>query len=107
MRRAFVPAVALMVWFTPEAVAGWTAEPRTGRGRQPTYSSGDRHGPDAVPGRGADRLRPATARSRSPGAGSQHPEPPDRDAGGATTAGGEGAGAPAGGQHGAEVLRPR
>src|SRR5215213_2985951 len=28
-----------MVWFTPEAVAGWTAEPRTSRGGQPTRSA--------------------------------------------------------------------
>src|SRR4051794_23337618 len=62
--------------------------------------------PGAAPDRGADRLRPATARPRSPGAGPQHPEPPGRDAGGAAPKGGECAGAPAGGQHGAEVLRP-
>src|SRR4051795_6603219 len=30
---------SLTVWFTPEAVAGWTAEPRTTRGGQPTYSA--------------------------------------------------------------------
>src|SRR4051794_40526079 len=30
---------SLTVWFTPEAVVGWTAEPRTGRGGQPTYSA--------------------------------------------------------------------
>ena len=30
---------SLTVWFTPEAVAAWTAEPRTGRGGQPRYSS--------------------------------------------------------------------
>src|SRR3954449_13521388 len=29
---------SLTVWFTPEAVAGWTAEPRTSRGGQPHYS---------------------------------------------------------------------
>jgi hypothetical protein len=27
------------VWFTPEAVAAWTAEPRTSRGGQPSYSA--------------------------------------------------------------------
>jgi hypothetical protein len=27
------------VWFTPEAVAAWRAEPRTGRGGQPSYSA--------------------------------------------------------------------
>jgi hypothetical protein len=29
----------LTVWFTPEAIAVWKAEPRTGRGGQPRYSS--------------------------------------------------------------------
>jgi hypothetical protein len=29
---------SLTVWFTPEAVEAWRAEPRTGRGGQPTYS---------------------------------------------------------------------
>src|SRR4051794_16592564 len=29
---------SLTVWFTPEAVAVWRAEPRTGRGGQPHYS---------------------------------------------------------------------
>ena len=29
---------SLTVWFTPEAIAGWTAEPRTSRGGQPSYS---------------------------------------------------------------------
>ncbi len=29
---------SLTVWFTPEAVAAWKAEPRTGRGGQPSYS---------------------------------------------------------------------
>ena len=27
------------MWFTPEAVAAWQAEPRTGRGGQPSYSA--------------------------------------------------------------------
>ena len=27
------------MWFTPEAVAAWQAEPRTGRGGQPAYSN--------------------------------------------------------------------
>ncbi len=30
---------SLTVWFTPEAIEAWKAEPRTGRGRQPTYSA--------------------------------------------------------------------
>ena len=30
---------SLTVWFTPEAVAAWKAEPRTGRGGQPAYSA--------------------------------------------------------------------
>ncbi|SDB71692.1 Transposase DDE domain-containing protein [Belnapia rosea] len=30
---------SLTVWFTPEAVEAWKAEPRTGRGRQPSYSA--------------------------------------------------------------------
>ena len=30
---------SLTVWFTPEAVEAWKAEPRTGRGGQPRYSS--------------------------------------------------------------------
>ena len=30
---------SLTVWFTPEAVAAWRAEPRTGRGGQPFYSA--------------------------------------------------------------------
>src|SRR3954454_21809691 len=29
---------SLTVWFTPEAVAAWRAEPRTTRGGQPSYS---------------------------------------------------------------------
>src|SRR3954469_6277558 len=29
---------SLTVWFTPEAVAAWTAEPRSNRGGQPSYS---------------------------------------------------------------------
>src|SRR4051794_374089 len=29
---------SLTVWFTPEAIAAWRAEPRTGRGGQPSYS---------------------------------------------------------------------
>jgi Transposase DDE domain len=29
---------SLIVWFTPEAVAAWKAEPRTTRGGQPSYS---------------------------------------------------------------------
>ena len=30
---------SLAVWFTAEAIKAWSAEPRTGRGRQPRYSS--------------------------------------------------------------------
>ena len=30
---------SLTVWFTAEAVETWKAEPRTGRGSQPRYSS--------------------------------------------------------------------
>jgi hypothetical protein len=30
---------SLTVWFTPEAVEAWKAEPRTGRGGQPSYSA--------------------------------------------------------------------
>jgi hypothetical protein len=30
---------SLTVWFTPEAVAAWRAEPRIGRGGQPSYSA--------------------------------------------------------------------
>ncbi len=30
---------SLTVWFTPEAVEAWKAEPRTGRGGQPAYSA--------------------------------------------------------------------
>src|SRR5688572_768394 len=30
---------SLTVWFTPEAVEAWKAEPRTGRGGQPRYSA--------------------------------------------------------------------
>src|SRR3954451_2155480 len=30
---------SLTVWFTAEAIEGWRAEPRTGRGGQPRYSS--------------------------------------------------------------------
>jgi hypothetical protein len=30
---------SLTGWFTPEAVAAWRAEPRTGRGGQPSYSA--------------------------------------------------------------------
>ena len=29
---------SLTVWFTPEAIEAWEAEPRTGRGGQPRYS---------------------------------------------------------------------
>ncbi len=30
---------SLTVWFTPEAVEAWKAEPRTGRGGRPAYSA--------------------------------------------------------------------
>ena len=30
---------SLTVWFTAEAIEAWKAEPRTGRGGQPRYSS--------------------------------------------------------------------
>jgi hypothetical protein len=30
---------SLTVWFSEEAIEGWRAEPRTGRGGQPRYSS--------------------------------------------------------------------
>ena len=30
---------SLTVWFTPEAIEAWKAEPRTGRGGQPRYSA--------------------------------------------------------------------
>ena len=30
---------SLTVWFTPEAIEAWTAEPRNGRGGQPIYSA--------------------------------------------------------------------
>src|ERR671910_1686673 len=30
---------SLTVWFSPDAVAAWNAEPRTGRGGQPSYSA--------------------------------------------------------------------
>src|SRR3954465_11384307 len=30
---------SLTIWFTPEAIAAWRAEPRTGRGGQPRYST--------------------------------------------------------------------
>src|SRR3712207_6472051 len=30
---------SLTVWFTPEAIEAWRAEPRAGRGGQPRYSS--------------------------------------------------------------------
>src|SRR3712207_9486399 len=30
---------SLTVWFSAEAVAAWNAEPRTGRGGQPSYSA--------------------------------------------------------------------
>ena len=30
---------SLTVWFSAEAVAAWKAEPRTGRGGQPSYSA--------------------------------------------------------------------
>ncbi len=30
---------SLTVWFTPEAVEAWRAEPRTGRGGRPLYSA--------------------------------------------------------------------
>jgi Transposase DDE domain len=30
---------SLTVWFSPEAIEGWRAEPRTGRGGQPCYSA--------------------------------------------------------------------
>src|SRR4051794_10330839 len=104
---------SLTIWFTPEAIAAWRAEPRTTRGGQPSYS--DLAIATTLTVRavfrlalrqteGADRLHPPAARSRR--AGPLDPEPPGRDAGGAAPTGGEGAGAPAGGQHGAEVLRP-
>src|SRR5918994_4166598 len=75
-------------------------------GDRPVTPSGDRHGadaagrvpPGAAPDRGADRLRPAAARARPPGAGPLHPEPPRRDAGGAAAAPRARARAPGGGQ---------
>jgi hypothetical protein len=30
---------SLTVWFSAEAIAAWKAEPRTGRGGQPSYSA--------------------------------------------------------------------
>ena len=83
---------SLTVWFTRGGDRGLGAEPRTTPGRAaPLLAPGDRHGADAAgrvplgaaPDRGADRLHPPAARSRSPGAGPLDPEPPGRDAGGA------------------------
>jgi hypothetical protein len=39
---------SLTVWFTPEAVAAWKAEPRTTRGGQPSYSAFFCNGPSVV-----------------------------------------------------------
>src|SRR4051794_9323998 len=94
---------SLTVWFTPEVIRGLGGSAAHHPGRAGLLlRSGDHDGPDAAnrvppgaaPDRGADRLRPATAWPRSPGAGSQHPQPLSRDAGGAATKGGERAGAP-------------
>ncbi len=94
---------SLTVWFTPEAIEAWRAEPRIGRGGQPSYS--DLAIATALTLRAVFRLAlrqteglvgvrgsapdPAAARAQPPGAGPLHPEPPGRDAGGATTKGGE------------------
>src|SRR3954452_14679786 len=103
---------SLVVWFTPEAVAAWRAEPRTGRGGQLAYFAlaiataltlravfllalRQTEGLIGVRGSAPD---PAVAWSWSRRAGPLHPEPPGRDAGGAAAEGGQLAGAPAGGQ---------
>jgi hypothetical protein len=81
---------SLTVWFTPEAVAAWKAEPRTGRGGQPSYSAlaiataltlravfrlalRQTEGLIGVRGSAPD---PAAARPRPGGAGPFDPEPP-------------------------------
>src|SRR3954447_952516 len=110
---------SLTVWFTPEAIAAWglggSAAHQPGRAGL-LLRSGDRHDADpaggvplgAAPDRRADRLHPPAARSRSRRAGPLDPEPPGRDteATEASVWPRLRAGAPAGGQHGAEVLRP-
>src|SRR5215213_2914483 len=106
---------SLTVWFTAEAIEAWRAEPRTGRGGQPRYTTAltlravfrlalrQTEGLVGVRGSAPD---PAVAWSGSRGAGPLHPEPPGRDAGGAAAEGGQRAGAPAGGQHRSAALRP-
>jgi hypothetical protein len=68
----------LTVWFTPEAVEAWKAEPSAGRGGQPSYSAlaiataltlRAMFPPGAAPDGGADRLRAAAARPRPTSAG--------------------------------------
>src|SRR4051794_7645348 len=104
---------SLRVWFTPEAIAAWVAAPRTSRGGQPCYS--DLAIATTLTLRAVFRLALRQAEGligsvlqllgRPPVAGSQHPQPLGRDAGGAAIKGGQRAGAPAGGRHGAEALR--
>ena len=107
---------SLTVWFTPEAVAAWAAAPRLTRGGQPTYS--DLAIVTALTLRAVFRL---ALRQTEELIGSilqlldlDLPVPDHSTLSrraetlrGTATKGGECAGAPAGGQHGAEALRPR
>ena len=118
VRCEFTGPGSLTVWFTAEAIEVWRAEPRTGRGGQPRYSrlaittALTLRAVFGLAQRQTEGLigsLPATARPRSPGAGSQHPEPPSRDAGGAAIAVQLrfGARASAGGQHWPAAVRTR
>src|SRR3954452_17759967 len=109
---------SLTVWFTAEAVETWRAEPRTGRGGQPRYSS--LAITTALTLRAVFAWRCARPRGWSTSGAVPrtlqllgldlavpdhfHPEPPGRDAGGGTAEGGQRAGAPAGGQHRSAAL---
>ena len=91
---------SLTVWFTAEAIEGWRAEARSGRGGQAKYSDlaiataltlrtvfrlalRQTEGLIAVRGNAPDL---AATRSRSGGARSLDPQPPGGDAGGAPAA---------------------
>ena len=107
---------SLTVWFTPEAIAAWRAEPRTTRGGQPRYSG--LAITTALTLRAVFRLALRQTEGligsilRLLGLDLAAPDHSTlsrrgRDIGGVATTTGQRTGAPAGGQHRAEALRAR